>query len=156
MTMALAHRGPDATNAWVDETAGIAFGHRRLSVLDLSAAGAQPMHSDCGRFTVTLNGEIYNHLELRAELEAMNGASNWRGHSDTETLLAGIEACLAERDEPDQDARPGRRRPDDAAAERAERLIARHPEPKAKDPCVPRRGKPSSARRGPSLLCSSG
>jgi len=97
MTMALAHRGPDATNAWVDETAGIAFGHRRLSVLDLSAAGAQPMHSDCGRFTVTLNGEIYNHLELRAELEAMNGASNWRGHSDTETLLHAVRAWGIDR-----------------------------------------------------------
>lgn len=99
MTAALPHRGPDATNFWVDEAAGIAFGHRRLSVLDLSPAGAQPMRSDCGRLTVTFNGEIYNHLDVRAELEAAGAAPNWKGHSDTETLLYavrlwGIEKAL--------------------------------------------------------------
>jgi asparagine synthase (glutamine-hydrolysing) len=87
MTEALAHRGPDASGIWTRASAGIAFGHRRLSILDLSDAGAQPMHSDCGRFTVTFNGEIYNHLDIRAELEAAGAAPNWRGHSDTETLL---------------------------------------------------------------------
>ncbi len=99
MTATLAHRGPDASNIWADRVAGIVFGHRRLSVLDLTAAGAQPMHSDCGRFTVTFNGEIYNHLEIRSELEAAGKAPNWRGHSDTETLLYavrcwGVEGAL--------------------------------------------------------------
>lgn len=99
MTDALAYRGPDGTGYWTHAAAGIAFGHRRLSVLDLSQAGSQPMHSDCGRFTVTFNGEIYNHLDIRAELEAAGAAPNWRGHSDTETLLCairhwGVEAAL--------------------------------------------------------------
>ena len=99
MTATLQHRGPDAENVWANAKAGIAFGHRRLSILDLSEAGAQPMRSDCGRFTVTFNGEIYNHLDIRRELEACGGAPNWRGHSDTETLLYavrqwGIEKAL--------------------------------------------------------------
>ncbi|UFZ04427.1 asparagine synthase (glutamine-hydrolyzing) [Bradyrhizobium ontarionense] len=90
MTTALAHRGPDASGIWTQAAAGIAFGHRRLAILDLSEAGAQPMHSVCGRYTVTFNGEIYNHLDVRAELEACGAAPNWRGHSDTETLLAAV------------------------------------------------------------------
>ncbi|MGH8327148.1 MAG: asparagine synthase (glutamine-hydrolyzing), partial [Steroidobacteraceae bacterium] len=90
MTDALAHRGPDAHGIWTNASAGIALGHRRLSILDLSEAGAQPMRSDCGRFTVTFNGEIYNHLDIRAALEAENAAPNWRGHSDTETLLYAV------------------------------------------------------------------
>jgi asparagine synthase (glutamine-hydrolysing) len=99
MTDALAYRGPDGAGYWTNARAGVAFGHRRLSVLDLSQAGSQPMHSDCGRFTVTFNGEIYNHLDIRAELEAAGIAPNWRGHSDTETLLCavrhwGVEAAL--------------------------------------------------------------
>jgi asparagine synthase (glutamine-hydrolysing) len=61
-----------------------------LSILDLSEAGAQPMHSDCGRFTVAFNGEIYNHLDIRSELEAVGASPNWRGHSDTETLLYAV------------------------------------------------------------------
>ncbi len=88
MALAIANRGPDDAGVWVDEQAGIAFGHRRLSIVDLSAAGHQPMHSNAGRFVMAFNGEIYNHLELRAELEGVA----WRGHSDTETLLAGFEA----------------------------------------------------------------
>jgi asparagine synthase (glutamine-hydrolysing) len=99
MTDALAYRGPDASGYWTNAAAGVAFGHRRLAVLELSQAGHQPMHSDCGRFTVTFNGEIYNHLEIRSELEAAGGGPNWRGHSDTETLLYairhwGLEAAL--------------------------------------------------------------
>jgi asparagine synthase (glutamine-hydrolysing) len=95
----LAHRGPDAGDVWTSAAAGISFGHRRLSVLDLTAAGAQPMHSDCGRFTVTFNGEISNHLDIRSELEAADAAPDWKGHSDTETLLYavrlwGIEGAL--------------------------------------------------------------
>ena len=90
MTATLQHRGPDAENVWTHDRAGIAFGHRRLAILDLTEAGAQPMHSECGRFTVTFNGEIYNHLDIRKELEAVGGAPNWRGHSDTETLVYAI------------------------------------------------------------------
>ncbi|MGN6285710.1 MAG: asparagine synthase (glutamine-hydrolyzing) [Afipia sp.] len=86
----LRHRGPDAGDVWTDGRAGVAFGHRRLSILDLSDAGAQPMLSDCGRYVVTFNGEIYNHLDLRAELDASDSAPNWRGHSDTETLLYAV------------------------------------------------------------------
>ena len=88
MTDALVHRGPDAGAVWVDAGAGLAIGHRRLSVIDLSEAGAQPMRSASGRYVLAFNGEIYNHLELRQSL----GDSGWRGHSDTETLLAAIEA----------------------------------------------------------------
>jgi asparagine synthase (glutamine-hydrolysing) len=90
MTEALAHRGPDAAGFWTNASAGVAFGHRRLAVIELSEAGAQPMRSDCGRLTVTFNGEIFNHLDMRAELEAAGAAPNWRGHSDTETLLYAI------------------------------------------------------------------
>ncbi|MGJ5205686.1 asparagine synthase (glutamine-hydrolyzing) [Bradyrhizobium sp. HKCCYLR20261] len=90
MTAALAHRGPDASGLWTRADVGLALGQRRLAILDLSEAGAQPMHSACGRYTITFNGEIYNHLEIRAELEACGGAPNWRGHSDTETLLAAV------------------------------------------------------------------
>ena len=88
MALAIQHRGPDDAGAWADAQAGIALGHRRLSIVDLSAAGHQPMHSGSGRFVLAFNGEIYNHLALRAELAGIA----WRGHSDTETLLAGFEA----------------------------------------------------------------
>jgi asparagine synthase (glutamine-hydrolysing) len=90
MTAGLAHRGPDGSSHWIDDVAGVGFGHRRLSVLDLSSAGAQPMRSDCGRLIITFNGEIYNHLEIRTELEGAGAAPNWRGHSDTETVLYAI------------------------------------------------------------------
>lgn len=88
MALAIQHRGPDDAGAWADAQAGIALGFRRLSIVDLSAAGHQPMHSAGGRYVITFNGEIYNHLALRAEL----GELPWRGHSDTETLLAGFDA----------------------------------------------------------------
>jgi asparagine synthase (glutamine-hydrolysing) len=88
MARAIQHRGPDADGIWAAE--GIAFGHRRLSILDLSPAGAQPMLSADGRYVIVYNGEIYNHLDLRRDLEAKGAAPNWNGHSDTETLLAGI------------------------------------------------------------------
>lgn len=83
----IAHRGPDDAGVWIDESAGIALAHRRLSILDLSPAGHQPMISSSGRYVIVLNGEIYNHLDIKREL-----IENWRGHSDTETLLAGFEA----------------------------------------------------------------
>lgn len=84
----ITHRGPDDSGCWVSADARVALGFRRLSILDLSEAGHQPMASASGRFTVVFNGELYNHLDLRRELE---GAARWRGHSDTETLLAGFE-----------------------------------------------------------------
>lgn len=87
----LLHRGPDDAGVWLDGDAGIALGHRRLSVLDLSSAGHQPMFSASGRFVLAFNGEIYNHLELRRKLDK-TGCSTWRGNSDTETLLAALEA----------------------------------------------------------------
>lgn len=92
MGAAIAHRGPDAAELWIDEQANYAVVHRRLAVVDLSEAGAQPMHSVCGRFVLTFNGEIYNHLELRSALAKSGDAYIWRGHSDTETLLACFAA----------------------------------------------------------------
>lgn len=92
MARAIAHRGPDDHGAWVDGAAGIALGHRRLSIVDLSAAGHQPMTSNGGRYVIAFNGEIYNHLAIRRDLEARVGEIAWRGHSDTETLLAAVEA----------------------------------------------------------------
>ena len=83
-------RGPDDAGAWVDESTGLALAHRRLSILDLTPAGHQPMHSPCGRYVLVYNGEIYNHQDLRVVLEAEGGAFDWRGHSDTETLLAAL------------------------------------------------------------------
>jgi asparagine synthase (glutamine-hydrolysing) len=88
----LQHRGPDGRDEWLDAEAGIALAHRRLSVLDISPAGRQPMSSADGRWLITFNGEIYNHLELRRRLEAQQRAPDWRGHSDTESLLAAIVA----------------------------------------------------------------
>jgi asparagine synthase (glutamine-hydrolysing) len=92
MTRAIAHRGPDAEGAWIDPQAGIALGHRRLSIIDLSPAGSQPMTSADGRLVIAYNGEIYNFAELRRELERCGRAPLWKGHSDTEVLLAAIAA----------------------------------------------------------------
>lgn len=90
MTNCLQHRGPDGQGIWLDAKAGIALGHRRLSIVDVSPAGAQPMHSHCGRYVLSYNGEIYNISELRGAVEAQRGRLEWRGHSDTEVFL---EAC---------------------------------------------------------------
>jgi len=95
MASAIQHRGPDDAGAWADSLAGIALSFRRLSILDLSSAGHQPMHSASGRFVMTFNGEIYNHTGLRGLLSAAQlgkPAQPWRGHSDSETLLACVEA----------------------------------------------------------------
>jgi asparagine synthase (glutamine-hydrolysing) len=92
MARAIARRGPDSDGAWADPATGIAFGHRRLAILDLSPAGHQPMAAPSGRYVICYNGEIYNHLDLRAELGATGKAPAWRGHSDTETLVAGFDA----------------------------------------------------------------
>ncbi len=88
----LAHRGPDDDGIWIDADSGVGLGHRRLSIVDLSPAGRQPMHSADGRYVLTFNGEIYNHPELRKALEEEQAVpeGGWRGHSDTEVFLQGI------------------------------------------------------------------
>jgi asparagine synthase (glutamine-hydrolysing) len=87
MTDSLVHRGPDDSDYWADHSSGVALGHRRLSIIDLSPAGRQPMASPCGRYRIVFNGEIYNFKVLRPELE--RSGHRFRGHSDTEVLLAG-------------------------------------------------------------------
>ncbi|MBA3512071.1 asparagine synthase (glutamine-hydrolyzing) [Sphingomonas sp.] len=90
----LVHRGPDDEGVWIDSEAGVGLGHRRLAIVDLSPAGHQPMESADGRYVITYNAEIYNHSELRKELEAAGNAppGGWRGHSDTETFLECVSA----------------------------------------------------------------
>lgn len=88
MASAVSHRGPDDAGVYADESGGIGMGHRRLSILDLSAAGRQPMTSCCGRFTVVFNGEIYNFRELREQLE--DRGHQFQGGSDTEAVVASI------------------------------------------------------------------
>lgn len=90
MSEAIAHRGPDDSGTWTSAANGVSLAHRRLAVLDLSPAGRQPMCSACGRYTLVYNGEIYNHLALRAQLEREGAVNAWRGHSDTEVLLAAV------------------------------------------------------------------
>ncbi|WP_253261849.1 asparagine synthetase B family protein [Ramlibacter montanisoli] len=92
MLDAIRHRGPDDQGTWLDPEAGVALGHRRLSILELTQAGHQPMACPSGRHLVIFNGEIYNHLELRETLRRAGCEPAWRGHSDTETLLACIRA----------------------------------------------------------------
>lgn len=90
MTTTLVHRGPDDAGYWLNAAAGVALGHRRLSIVDLSPLGHQPMASPCGRWMLAFNGEIYNFQSLREELTALG--FTWRGHSDTEVMLAAFEA----------------------------------------------------------------
>jgi len=99
MAAAITHRGPDDSGSWHDVQTGIGLAHTRLSIVDLSPAGHQPMHSARDRYVIAFNGEVYNHLALRQQLETERQAPAWRGHSDTETLLAcftawGIEQTL--------------------------------------------------------------
>jgi asparagine synthase (glutamine-hydrolysing) len=99
MTDAIVHRGPDGSGHWISEDGQVAFGHRRLSILDLSESGAQPMHY-LDRYTITFNGEIYNYIEIREKLLAKG--YQFMSHSDTEVLLALYdhkkETCLDELD----------------------------------------------------------
>jgi asparagine synthase (glutamine-hydrolysing) len=89
MAASLEHRGPDDRGLWVDAEAGVAFGHRRLAVIDLGPGGAQPMISAGGRWVIAYNGEIYNHRQLRHRLE--RAGTSFRGDSDTEVLVAAVE-----------------------------------------------------------------
>ena len=96
MVSAINHRGPDSTGIWTDSDIG--FGHARLSIIDLSSAGHQPMHSVSRNYVMIFNGEIYNHNEIRLELNSFS-KRKWTGHSDTETLLEasdlwGVEKTL--------------------------------------------------------------
>jgi asparagine synthase (glutamine-hydrolysing) len=97
MANSLEHRGPDDLGTWIDENLGLALGHRRLSILDLSDAGHQPMASSCGQYVLVFNGEIYNHLSIRKELHRCFPSISWRGHSDTETLLCGFSCWGIEK-----------------------------------------------------------
>jgi len=97
MAAQLIHRGSDDSGVWCDRHTGLALAHRRLSILDLSPAGHQPMMSACERYVIAFNGEIYNHLNLRVQLQAEDKSLGWRGHSDTETLLACFSAWGLEK-----------------------------------------------------------
>lgn len=91
MNDALLHRGPDGASNWIDSNLGIALAHRRLAVVDLSASGSQPMISASGRYVISYNGEIYNYLAIKQQLELSGTKPSWRGHSDTEVILAAFE-----------------------------------------------------------------
>ena len=91
------HRGPDASGIWVSEDASVVLGHRRLSIVDLSAAGAQPMESHNGRYVISYNGEIYNYGVIRKRLQEENRVTAFRGTSDTEVLLEAVSAYGIEK-----------------------------------------------------------
>ncbi len=93
MGIALQHRGPSSGGVWSDSAVGVGLVHRRLAIIDLSPAGAQPMASSCGRFVIVFNGEIYNHMDIRRQL----GSVSWNGLSDTETLLEAISRWGVEK-----------------------------------------------------------
>lgn len=92
MARRIEHRGPDDSGIWVDPALGVALGHRRLAILDLSQEGHQPMRSADGRWVLVFNGEIYNHRAIRDEIDRAGAAPAWRGHSDTEVMLAAVGA----------------------------------------------------------------
>lgn len=96
MARTLTHRGPDAYGVWVDSTASFGLSHTRLAILDVSQAGAQPMVSHDGRLVLAFNGEIYNHISIRRELDRISNRP-WRGASDTEVMLEAIREFGVER-----------------------------------------------------------
>ena len=91
MSGLIKHRGPDNSGTWIDPSIGLGIAHQRLSILDLSETGNQPMVSDKGRYVISFNGEIYNHKDIRCLIKNHMSYYPWRGSSDTETLLAAIE-----------------------------------------------------------------
>ena len=91
MVNSIKHRGPNSNGIWLDKSYGIGLGHTRLSILDLSTKGSQPMLSKSNRFVLVFNGEIYNHLSLRKIIKQKNPSLEWDSTSDTETLLAGFD-----------------------------------------------------------------
>jgi asparagine synthase (glutamine-hydrolysing) len=95
MTDTMVARGPDSSGTWVDQGAGVALGHRRLAIRDLSPAGHQPMVSACGRYVIVYNGEVYSHEEMRVDLE--HAGRRFRGTSDTEVMLEGCAEWGVER-----------------------------------------------------------
>ena len=97
MNGAIKHRGPDAGGVWKDDARGVSFGHRRLSIIDLSDAGAQPMESASGNYIIVFNGEIYNYLDIKKRLIDEEKNLSFRGHSDTELLLNSIECYGVEK-----------------------------------------------------------
>jgi asparagine synthase (glutamine-hydrolysing) len=98
MKGAIAHRGPDSSNYWIDKSNFIALGHQRLAILDVSEAGSQPMLSPSSKYVIVYNGEIYNHLELRKELEELSDQKIiWKGKSDTETLVVSLDLLGIEK-----------------------------------------------------------
>ena len=92
MGKAIQHRGPDDSGLWIDKDCGVVLAHQRLAIIDLSKCAHQPMISSSGRYVICFNGEIYNHKDLRSELELAGKSPLWRSHSDTETILACIDA----------------------------------------------------------------
>ena len=91
MADTLKHRGPDDKGVWTDDVLGIALAYQRLAIIDLSKNGSQPMTSQDNRWVIVYNGEIYNHIQLRKNLKECGFDVAWKGHSDTETLLACIQ-----------------------------------------------------------------
>ena len=96
MVRAVRHRGPDDQGVWLNDNSNIGLGHARLSIVDLSKAGHQPMQSESARYVIVFNGEVYNHYSLRIELDSIS-CRNWHGHSDTEVILAAIDTWYSKR-----------------------------------------------------------
>ena len=90
MNQELLHRGPDDNATWINDNSNLMLNHTRLSIIDLSSNGSQPMHSSCNRYVMKFNGEIYNHLEIKKNIENSKYSKIFRGHSDTEILIEAI------------------------------------------------------------------